>query len=112
MPATFHAPTRRELLVSSGVLFAWTAVPRIARAEGRDPRLLTIVLRGGLDGGLGTCQGETAEQKQSRDHEKKCLTHTMSVSDKLQRLDNVAGPPRSCPRRGSDGPAVSTNLHR
>jgi uncharacterized protein (DUF1501 family) len=50
MPATFHAPTRRELLVGSGVLFAWTAVPRIARAEGRDPRLLTIVLRGALDG--------------------------------------------------------------
>ncbi len=50
MPVTFHAPTRRELLVGSGVLFAWSAVPRIARAEGRDPRLLTIVLRGGLDG--------------------------------------------------------------
>jgi uncharacterized protein (DUF1501 family) len=50
MPTTFHAPTRRELLLSSGVLFAWSAVPRIARAEGRDPRLLAIVLRGGLDG--------------------------------------------------------------
>jgi uncharacterized protein (DUF1501 family) len=50
MPATFHAPTRRELLLGSGVLFAWAYVPRIARAEGRDPRLLTIVLRGALDG--------------------------------------------------------------
>jgi uncharacterized protein (DUF1501 family) len=50
MPTTFHAPTRRELLLGSSVLFAWAAVPRIARAEGRDPRLLTIVLRGGLDG--------------------------------------------------------------
>jgi uncharacterized protein (DUF1501 family) len=50
MSRTFHAPTRRELLLSSGVLFAWSAVPRIARAEGRDPRLLAIVLRGGLDG--------------------------------------------------------------
>jgi uncharacterized protein (DUF1501 family) len=50
MPVTFHAPTRRELLVGSGVLFAWSAIPRIARAEGHDPRLLTIVLRGGLDG--------------------------------------------------------------
>jgi len=50
MPVTLHAPTRRELLVGSGVLFAWAAVPRLARAEGRDPRLLTIVLRGGLDG--------------------------------------------------------------
>jgi uncharacterized protein (DUF1501 family) len=50
MPATLHAPTRRELLLGSGVLFAWAAVPRIARAEGRDPRLLVIVLRGALDG--------------------------------------------------------------
>jgi uncharacterized protein (DUF1501 family) len=50
MPATFHAPTRRELLAGSGALFAWTAVPRIARAEGRDPRFLVIVLRGALDG--------------------------------------------------------------
>jgi uncharacterized protein (DUF1501 family) len=50
MPATFHAATRRELLLGSGVLFAWAYVPRIARAEGRDPRLLTIVLRGAVDG--------------------------------------------------------------
>ena len=50
MPATLHAPTRRELLLGSGVLFAWASVPRIARAEGRDPRFLTIVLRGALDG--------------------------------------------------------------
>jgi uncharacterized protein (DUF1501 family) len=48
--ATFHAATRRELLRGSGVLFAWAFVPRLARAEGRDPRFLTIVLRGGLDG--------------------------------------------------------------
>ncbi len=48
--ATFHAATRRELLRGSGVLFAWAFVPRRARAEGRDPRFLTIVLRGGLDG--------------------------------------------------------------
>jgi uncharacterized protein (DUF1501 family) len=50
MPATLHAATRRELLLGSGVLFAWAFVPRIARAEGRDPRFLTIVLRGALDG--------------------------------------------------------------
>jgi uncharacterized protein (DUF1501 family) len=53
MPAhlpTLHAPTRRELLLGSGALFAWAHVPRIARAEGRDPRFLTIVLRGALDG--------------------------------------------------------------
>jgi uncharacterized protein (DUF1501 family) len=50
MPATLHSPTRRELLLGSGALFAWAAVPRLARAEGRDPRLLVIVLRGALDG--------------------------------------------------------------
>ena len=43
-------PTRRELLLGSGALFAWACAPRLARAEGRDPRLLTIVLRGALDG--------------------------------------------------------------
>ena len=45
-----HLPTRRELLIGSGTLFAWSQMPRIARAEGRDPRLLVIVLRGALDG--------------------------------------------------------------
>jgi hypothetical protein len=25
MPADFHAPTRREMLLGSGVLFAWAA---------------------------------------------------------------------------------------
>ena len=39
-----HAPTRREMLLGSGVLFAWTQLPKLARAEGRDPRLLAIVL--------------------------------------------------------------------
>jgi uncharacterized protein (DUF1501 family) len=45
-----HAATRRELLLGSGALFAWAFVPKVARAEGRDPRFLTIVLRGALDG--------------------------------------------------------------
>src|SRR5439155_1546276 len=45
-----HAATRRELLIASGTLFAWAYLPKIARAEGRDPRLLVIVLRGALDG--------------------------------------------------------------
>ena len=47
---TRHAASRRELLLGTGVLFAWAFAPRIARAEGRDPRFLTIVLRGALDG--------------------------------------------------------------
>jgi uncharacterized protein (DUF1501 family) len=47
---TMHAPSRRELLLASGTLFAWAYVPKLARAEGRDPRLLVVVLRGALDG--------------------------------------------------------------
>jgi uncharacterized protein (DUF1501 family) len=43
-------PTRRELLLGSGALFAWACLPGRARAEGYDPRFLTIVLRGALDG--------------------------------------------------------------
>ncbi len=50
MTNIFHAPSRRELLLASGVLFAWAHLPRAALAEGRDPRFLTIVLRGALDG--------------------------------------------------------------
>jgi uncharacterized protein (DUF1501 family) len=50
MPPDLRTPTRRELLLGSGVLFASALAPRIARAEGRDPRLLVIVLRGALDG--------------------------------------------------------------
>lgn len=45
-----NTPSRRALLVSSGALFAWAQFPRLARAEGRDPRFLAIVLRGALDG--------------------------------------------------------------
>jgi len=45
-----HLPSRRDLLIGSGALFAWTQMPKLARAEGRDPRMLVIVLRGALDG--------------------------------------------------------------
>jgi uncharacterized protein (DUF1501 family) len=45
-----HLPSRRQTLIGAGALFAWTQMPKLARAEGRDPRLLVIVLRGALDG--------------------------------------------------------------
>ena len=45
-----HAPSRRNVLTASGTLFAWAYLPKLALAEGRDPRFLTIVLRGALDG--------------------------------------------------------------
>jgi uncharacterized protein (DUF1501 family) len=50
MPSLLHAPTRREMLLGSGALFAWAHAPKLARAEGRDPRFLVVVLRGALDG--------------------------------------------------------------
>jgi uncharacterized protein (DUF1501 family) len=50
MPSILHAPSRREILAASGMLFAWPFLPRVARAEGRDPRLMVVVLRGALDG--------------------------------------------------------------
>ena len=48
--AELYALTRRQLLLASGVLFAWAYLPKAALAEGRDPRLLVIILRGALDG--------------------------------------------------------------
>jgi uncharacterized protein (DUF1501 family) len=50
MSANRLLPTRRSLLLGSGALFAWAHVPALARAEGRDPRLIAVVLRGALDG--------------------------------------------------------------
>ena len=50
MTSLLHAPSRREIMLASGVLFAWAHMPKLARAEGRDPRMLVIVLRGALDG--------------------------------------------------------------
>jgi len=50
MPFDLNAPSRRQLLAASGVLFAWPFLPKLALAEGRHPRMLVIVLRGALDG--------------------------------------------------------------
>jgi uncharacterized protein (DUF1501 family) len=50
MTMRLHAPSRRELLLASGTLFAWAHMPKLAHAEGRDPRFLAIILRGALDG--------------------------------------------------------------
>src|ERR1700710_1926661 len=50
MSLDLHALSRRQLLFASGAMFAWAYLPKVARAEGRDPRLLVIVLRGALDG--------------------------------------------------------------
>ena len=43
--------SRRAVLMTGGALFAWAYLPRFARAaDGRDPRLIVVVLRGALDG--------------------------------------------------------------
>jgi uncharacterized protein (DUF1501 family) len=49
-PQGIHAPSRREFLAASGTLVAWAYLPKLAYAEGRDPRFLAIILRGALDG--------------------------------------------------------------
>lgn len=46
-----HHPTRRGVLLGLGAVAAWTLMPRAGlAATGRDPRYLTIIMRGGLDG--------------------------------------------------------------
>ncbi|MGH8277246.1 MAG: DUF1501 domain-containing protein, partial [Steroidobacteraceae bacterium] len=45
------SPSRRALLVTGGAFAAWAHLPRFARAaNGREPNLIVIVLRGALDG--------------------------------------------------------------
>ena len=44
-------PTRRGFLTAAGALTAWSFAPQFASAApGRDPRFLTVILRGGMDG--------------------------------------------------------------
>lgn len=50
MTSPVFRPDRRHILLGAGSLFAWAYTPRVARASGRDPRLLVILLRGALDG--------------------------------------------------------------
>jgi hypothetical protein len=91
-----HASTRRELLLGSGALFAWAYVPRIARAEGRDPRLLTIVLRGALDGlaasrrlAILTGSSCAATMRQSTATRRRCRS-TVSASTRRCRTSTAS----------------------
>lgn len=45
-----HLVSRRAILGGAVSLSLWGALPRRAHASARDPRLLTVILRGGLDG--------------------------------------------------------------
>jgi uncharacterized protein (DUF1501 family) len=48
---TSSAPSRRALLLGGASFAAWAYLPKFARAaDGRDPRLIVVILRGGLDG--------------------------------------------------------------
>ena len=50
-PACDHDVTRRRVLLAGGAVFGWSWLPKFARAaDGRDPRFITIILRGALDG--------------------------------------------------------------
>lgn len=42
--------SRRMFLASAGAFVAWAGMPRHSYAAGRQPRLLTVVLRGAMDG--------------------------------------------------------------
>ncbi len=45
-----HLISRRSILGGAVSLSLWGALPRRSHAGSRDPRLLTVILRGGLDG--------------------------------------------------------------
>ena len=48
---TLFTPSRRGLLLGGASFAAWAYLPKFAlAADGRDPRLITIILRGALDG--------------------------------------------------------------
>jgi uncharacterized protein (DUF1501 family) len=48
---TRFATTRRALLLGGATFAAWAYLPKFARAaDGRDPRLVVVILRGALDG--------------------------------------------------------------
>ena len=48
---TSLAATRRSLLLGGASFAAWAYLPKFARAaDGRDPRLVVVILRGALDG--------------------------------------------------------------
>jgi len=48
---TSLATTRRSLLLGGASFAAWAHLPKFARAaDGRDPRLIVVILRGALDG--------------------------------------------------------------
>ena len=43
--------SRRGLLLGGAAFAAWAYLPKFARAaDGRDPRLIVVILRGALDG--------------------------------------------------------------
>ena len=48
---TSSATSRRALLLGGASFAAWAYLPKFARAaDGRDPRLIVVILRGALDG--------------------------------------------------------------
>jgi uncharacterized protein (DUF1501 family) len=51
MANPFLHPTRRGFLLTAGAFTAWSFAPQFASAaRAKDPRFLTVILRGGMDG--------------------------------------------------------------
>jgi uncharacterized protein (DUF1501 family) len=50
MQEILQSPSRRQVLVGGGALFASAFAPRLSFAGTRDPRLIVVILRGALDG--------------------------------------------------------------
>ncbi len=69
------SPTRRALMAGSGALFSWAFMPKMAQAaDGRDPRLIVLILRGALDG--MSAVGPVGDPDYERLHGQIALTKT------------------------------------
>ena len=107
-----HLPSRREALLGAGALFAWSQMPRLARAEGRDPRMLVIVLRGALDGlgavapvgdpdwiGLARRPGAAARRQAAGAAARQLLRAQSGDAEPAPALQGAAGRPSCTPPR-------------
>ena len=69
--------TRRSLLLGGASFAAWAYLPKFARAaDGRDPRLVVVILRGALD-------------RAPRFHRRRVRGHEF---EQVARIDAVAEP--------------------
>ena len=97
---TSFATSRRALLLGGASFAAWAYLPKFARAaDGRDPRLIVVILRGALDG-LATV-APVGDPDYAGLHGSIALTpdgpHAAVMLDSLLRAASVdAGSSRGC----------------